>query len=253
MIQIKPASEATSRIPQGYEPVPGPLTFNADGLATQHNADFVHEPRFARAYEAGLRTIRSRRPTINVAWRVQVCCWAADHAAHLQGDFVECGVFTGIYSRAIVEYLDFGKRADRRFWLLDTFEGIPEVVLTEPERRRGIHRMNQKYGADCSAEVRATFAPFPNVHVVKGIVPFTLDQVTSDKIAYLSIDMNAAAPEIAALEFFWDKLVPGAMIVLDDYGFRAHIVQKIAMDEFARGRGISILPRPTGQGLMVKP
>jgi len=247
------ASDAIARIPQGYEPVQGPLTFNADGLATQHNADFIREERFARAYEAGLRTIRSRRPTINVAWRVQVCCWAADHAAHLQGDFVECGVFTGIYARAIVEYLDFGRRADRRFWLLDTFEGIPEAVLTEPERRRGIHRMNQKYGADCSDEVRATFAPFPNVRIIKGMVPFTLAQVEAEKVAYLSIDMNAAAPEIAALEHFWDKLVPGAMVVLDDYGFRAHIVQKIAMDGFARGRGVSILPLPTGQGLIVKP
>lgn len=246
-------SDPMGRVPPGYELVQGPLAFNADGLATQHNADFIGEPRFARAYAAGIATIRSRRPTINVAWRVQVCCWAADHAAHLDGDFVECGVFTGIYARAIVEYLDFGRRADRRFWLLDTFEGIPDEVLTEPERRRGIHRMNQKYGADCSAEVRATFAPFPNVHVIKGIVPFTLPEVKAEKVAYLSIDMNAAAPEIAALEHFWDRLVPGAMVVLDDYGFRAHIVQKIAMDEFARSRGVSILPLPTGQGLIVKP
>jgi O-methyltransferase len=241
------------RVPPGYELVPGPLTYNADGLATQHNADFRNEPRFARAYAAGMATIRSRRPALDVAWRVKTCCWAADHAAHLEGDFVECGVFTGIYSRAIVEYLDFGRRPDRRFWLLDTFEGIPTEVLTEPERRRGIDRMNAKYGADCSAEVRATFAPFPNVHVIKGIVPYTLPQVEAEKIAYLSIDMNAAAPEIAALEHFWDMLVPGAMVVLDDYGFRAHIVQKIALDEFARSHGVSILPLPTGQGLIVKP
>ncbi len=241
------------RVPPGYELVPGPLAYNADGLATQHNADFRHEPRFARAYAAGLETIRSRRPTLDVAWRVKTCCWAAEHAAHLEGDFVECGVFTGIYSRAIVEYLDFGRRGDRRFWLLDTFEGIPAEVLTEPERRRGIERMNAKYGPDCSAEVRATFAAFPNVRIIKGIVPYTLEQVEAEKVAYLSIDMNAAAPEIAAMEHFWDRLVPGAMVVLDDYGFRAHIVQKIALDEFARSHGVAILPLPTGQGLIVKP
>jgi hypothetical protein len=101
--------------------------------------------------------------------------------------------------------------------------------------------------------VRATFAPFPNVRIIKGIVPYTLPEVEAEKIAYLSIDMNAAAPEIAALEHFWDMLVPGAMVVLDDYGFRAHIVQKIALDEFARSHGVSILPLPTGQGLIVKP
>jgi hypothetical protein len=39
------------------------------------------------------------------------------------------------------------------------------------------------------------------------------------QVAYLSIDMNNATPEIAAANYFWDKLQPGAPILLDDYGF----------------------------------
>lgn len=80
----------------------------------------------------------------------------------------------------------------------------------------------------------------------------TLDQVKSDKISFLSIDLNCAAPEIAAAEFFWDKLVSGASIVLDDYGWAKHIVQKHAFDDFARRRGVPILSLPTGQGLIIK-
>lgn len=45
----------------------------------------------------------------------------------------------------------------------------------------------------------------------------------------------------------------GAVVVLDDYGFRAHIVQKLALDGFAKSRGVAILPLPTGQGLIIKP
>lgn len=244
---------AIARQPNGLELVQGPLTYNSDGLATQHNADFLREPRFAAAYARGMDTIRSRRATLQVGWRVQTCCWAAQHGLHLDGDFVECGVFTGIYSRAIVEYVDFNQENDRRFWLLDTFQGIAEEQLTEPERRLGVDRMNRKYAGDCYDEVKATFAPFPNVQIVKGAVPFTLEQVRADKVAYLSIDMNAAAPEIAAMEYFWDKLVRGAVVVLDDYGFRAHIVQKLALDRFAASRGVGIMPLPTGQGLIIKP
>ena len=43
------------------------------------------------------------------------------------------------------------------------------------------------------------------------------------------------------------------MVVLDDYGFRAHIEQKHAMDAFARSVGVSILSLPTGQGMISKP
>jgi hypothetical protein len=243
---------AMPRLPNGLEIVRGPLAYNADGLATQHNADFMRDPRFARAYAKGVDTIRSRRPQIEVGWRVQVCCWAAAHGAKLDGDFVECGVFTGIFSRAICEYLDFGTMSGRRFWLLDTFEGIVEAQLNEHERKLGVIRMNQKYGGDCSGEVRRSFAAFPNVHVVKGMVPETLAEVTSERIAYLSIDMNAAAPEIAALDFFWPRLIAGAVIVLDDYGWAPHIAQKHAFDAWAKRMSVGILPLPTGQGMIIK-
>jgi hypothetical protein len=42
--------------------------------------------------------------------------------------------------------------------------------------------------------------------------------------------MNNTTPEIAAAERFWDRLVPGGIIVLDDYGWRKQINQKIAFD-----------------------
>jgi hypothetical protein len=73
------------------------------------------------------------------------------------------------------------------------------------------------------------------------------------RVCYLSIDMNIVEPEIAAIEFFWDKLSPGAPVVLDDYGWSNYRLQKEAMDRFARQRGVAILTLPTGQGLLLKP
>ena len=64
--------------------------------------------------------------------------------------------------------------------------------------------------------------------------------------------MNIAYPEVAAIEFFWDKLVPGALVVLDDYGWTNNIEQKRAMDAFAAKKGVMILTMPTGQGLLIK-
>jgi O-methyltransferase len=71
-------------------------------------------------------------------------------------------------------------------------------------------------------------------------------------VAYLSIDMNIVLPEIAALEFFWDRLVPGAVVMLDDYGWATHRAQKAAFDAFARAHDAMILSVPTGQGIIIR-
>ena len=37
------------------------------------------------------------------------------------------------------------------------------------------------------------------------------------RIAYLHIDLNQAPAEIAALEVLFDRIVPGGIVILDDY------------------------------------
>ena len=229
-----------------------PITFNADGLATVHAAEFIDEPKFAEAARLGMATADTTAfAGAHLEWRIFVCCWAAAHARHLDGDFVECGVNTGIFSRAAMHYIDFAAMPDRRFYLLDTYEGLVEALLSEQELATG--RAANRYYFDCYQQVCETFAPFANARVIRGMVPDTLPQIDTDRVAYASIDMNCVAPEIAAGEYLWPRLVPGAVVVLDDYGWRAHILQKRAWDAFALAHGVKILAMPTGQGLMIKP
>ncbi len=203
-----------------------------DGLITAHNSDFRSDPTFREAYRLGKATGSWGRQ--DVEWRAYVCCWAAWSVRHKDGDFVECGVNRGGLSRAVMHYVGFASLG-KRFWLLDTYEGLVEHLISEEERQLGI--LPGGY-APCYDEVVQTFAALSGVEIVKGIVPDTLDRVTSDAICYLSLDMNNMAPEIAAAEHFWDKLVSGGIIVLDDYGWRKQINQKIAFDRFAEQRGI---------------
>ena len=59
--------------------------------------------------------------------------------------------------------------------------------------------------------------------------------------------MNCVIPEIAAIENFYPKLSIGSVILLDDYGWSAHYLQKRAMDKWADKMGVNILSLPTGQ------
>jgi O-methyltransferase len=228
--------------------VAGPLTYEQDGLATRHNSDFMTDARFARAYSRGRAT--GSWGEADIHWRAHVACWAAERALSVEGDFVECGVNRGGLALTVMGYVDFAGLKDRKFYLLDTFSGLSDTYILEEERRTGIRAGGYE---ECYEAVQETFSSIPNVEIIRGAVPETLPHVAAEKVAYLSIDMNCAEPEIAAAEFFWDKLVPGATMLLDDYGWSGHHVQKRAFDEFAKRKDVPLLCLPTGQGLILKP
>jgi O-methyltransferase len=183
---------------------------------------------------------------------VHIALWAATQAARRPGDFVECGVDTGMISLAICDWLDFN-RLDKDLRLFDTFSGIPDVQMTDAERNGigGWH--NREAYRECFAHTVTNFAPWPRCRLVRGMVPDTLSEFPADRrVAYLSIDMNIVLPEIAAIEFFRDRLVPGAIVLLDDYGWSTHTAQKEAFNAFARAHEAMILNLPTGQGLIIR-
>ena len=206
------------------------------------------DPRFVKAYARG---IKAAGRDYQWHWRVHVGLWAAYHAAKLEGDFVECGVNRGALSSAIMDYLNWNE-LDRRFFLLDTFRGLDERHISDEEKALGKTSSFGDY-AECYEEVKQSFAEFKNVVIIQGSVPDTLPLAETNEVAFLHVDMNCAPPEVAAMEYFWSKLVQGAVVVLDDYAYRGYEVQKRAIDRFALDRGIQVLSLPTGQGLIIKP
>ncbi len=225
----------------------GPATYKTDGLITSNNCDFINDELFKKAYEKAAATKPWNGFTLQ--WRTYIVCWFADYVKHFEGDFIECGVNTGAYSRAVIEYIDFPK-TNKKFYLFDTFSGLDESLVTELEKNAGINNYFGVY-KDVYQQVIETFSTY-NVQIIKGSVPSTLSLCNAEKICYLSIDMNCVEPEIAAINYFWDKIVIGGVILLDDYGFPMHIHQKNAFDSFAIQKGIKILSLPTGQGIIIK-
>lgn len=239
------------RIQEGTQILNG-LTYSADGLFLANSSDNLHDKRFAAAYQESLSVDdwRGTDGQVDMRWRYYMVCWFADFVKHLPGDFVECGVYKGGYAKAIMHYLPFAATG-KTYHMLDTYEGLSEVHLTEQERESGLFERYEKNYESCLGEVLRTFANDP-VSIIPGTVPETLAQCTAQQVCYLSIDMNCVAPEIAAANFFWDKLVPGAVVMLDDYGFPGHEEQKKAFDQFAADRDAPLLSLPTGQAVMFK-
>ena len=64
--------------------------------------------------------------------------------------------------------------------------------------------------------------------------------------------MNCMMPEIAAMNYFWPKMVRGTVTVLDDYGCSGHDEQRLAFDAWAKKNGVPLMNMPTGQGIIIK-
>ena len=223
--------------------------YDQEGLLTVHNHDFMQEPRFAESYRRA-EIAGEEQPSIH--WRTHVAIWTAQQALRVEGDFVECGVCKGFLSTAIMHYLDWNKLG-RRCFLFDTFRGLEESLLSDEEKKMGRMAFSGRRYGECFETTKKNFSGYKDVQLVRGPVPDTLATVEISRVAYLHLDMNCAAPEIATLRHFWPKISPGGFVLLDDYAFRGFEPQKRAFDSLASELGFSILSIPTGQGLIVHP
>ena len=225
-----------------------------DGLFTLHSDSFRSDPAFRGAYERGIQASNGVDPAFE--WRVHIALWAARTALRVNGDFVECGVNAGFVSSAIMQKLQWNA-VGRRFYLIDTFGGPILTQYSEQEVRSGrlaIAKQALEAGAYVTDtdRVRANFATWQNVIVVQGAIPEILAKTDFSAVAFVHVDMNCTLPELAAFEFFWDRLSPGAVVLFDDYAYYGHDSQREAIDAAARARGAEVLSLPTGQGLIIK-
>ena len=254
---MKAAPEASNRLIIGFlRKVFGPDAYIQDGLVSLHRSNFTQDPAFQRAYARGMKATDGTDLYL-WHWRVHIALWASTAASHLEGDFVECGVNYGFMSSAIMENLDWD-RLGKTFYLLDTFSGLDPRFISAEEQQAGTldknaDRLVSGFYVDGVEGVRANFRQWKNQQIIVGSVPETLEQVHATKVAYLALDMNCAPPELAALRHFWPRLVPGGIVLLDDYGYMGFEEQGVAFDELAKELGISICALPTGQGLIIRP
>lgn len=220
--------------------------FHCNGFITyDRNLSFGSDQKFMQ--------LASRHAALfdmsNWHWNLHVALWAAKTALHLPGDFIELGVFRGLTTGFVADYLEWQK-IPKIWYLFDLFGKFDQSQANDSWE---VSYYDQYDPTTWEAQVRERFAPYPNIVVTKGNVPNILHTAkTPDKIAFMHLDLNAAKAEIAALEVLFDRIVPGGVILLDDYGWTAaHETQKMEMAWFAE-RGYMVMEIPTGQGLVIK-
>ena len=222
------------------------FAFTADGMGTDHHLPFEADSEFNTLYDGMMRTWFGS--PLDVRWRVWILTQCARQCSQHEGNFAEFGVYRGGYAFMVLSRAKL--RREQRFFLFDTFEGIPDSHLTEQEAEEGFAgRLANTSVAYVSDYLKAWS---DHIVIVEGDVFETFPRTETGLLSFCSLDLNASAPTAAALEYAYPRLVAGGMIVMDDYGFEGYEAQREIIDRFFQERGDFVLALPTGQALFVK-
>lgn len=160
------------------------------------------------------------------------------------GNMAECGVHTGFSAMYINRFAPYSK-----LYLFDSFKGFAQRDI-DKERSIGneefLNSMFNKVGlfSDTSPEIVMKRMMFPeNVILKQGWIPESFEGV-DDLFCFVHLDMDLYAPMLAALSFFWNRMIHFGILILHNYTDSVLPGVKKAVDDFESqlGRKVTKVP-----------
>jgi len=154
----------------------------------------------------------------------------------IPGDVVECGVYNG-GTAAVLARVATHSNLNRTVWLFDSFKGMPQTTEVDGAEARA-YVGEVKGSADRVRDLlQSAGADMSRVRIVEGLFEETFPTIQIPRIALLNVDADWYESVKLCLERFYDRVVPGGFVSLDDYGHWPGC--KRAVDEFFEKRGLS--------------
>jgi hypothetical protein len=161
------------------------------------------------------------------------------------GDIVECGVFKGTGVLFWAKLLQiFHPLSSRKVVGFDTFGEYPATGEVDRKFAAELCAEAAYEGADPAAllEIAAECGVRDRIELIPGDATVTIREYVEARpgfrIALLNLDFDTYAPTRAALEALYDSVVPGGIVICDEYGLSG-CSESDAVDDYVRGHGLS--------------
>lgn len=164
------------------------------------------------------------------------------------GDFIETGVWRGgvtLFMRAILEA--YGEE-NRRVWVADSFEGLPEPdaekypIEAETHSGKVMTKVYDHFAVSLE-QVQDNFARFDfldnRVCFLKGWFKDTLPSAKFTELAIMRLDGDYYESTRDALVHLYPKLSPGGFVIIDDYGEDTWTYCRRAVDDFREKEAVT--------------
>jgi len=158
---------------------------------------------------------------------------AAANAAPLGLPAVEAGTFRGGSAYFLAAALRYHAGEERELLTIDTFSGHAEADVAPEEAAQ--HPPGHFGEADLE-DVRAFLSPFARVRVHPARFPEGASEyLPAGALAFAHLDMDLHRPTLASLALLEDRMAPGGVIVVDDFGAPKTPGIRRAVEEFLAG------------------
>jgi len=176
-----------------------------------------------------------------------------DMTKNLNGDIVECGVFKGSGMMAWLKLLDLYEPNSLKkcigfdFFGDDFVDELHNDIDRETMRQVFTRDKNLK-DDDVSMEgirdkILRSGIRESKFELVKGDIGVTSAQAAKERpgfrISVLNLDLDLDEPTYATLVNLWDRVVPGGVVVFDEYAYHRWS-ESNAVDRFVRLKGLEL-------------
>ena len=186
-------------------------------------------------------------------WRHYLVYWSAKVASRISfgehQNFVELGVCDGL-TAWYASHARQSSSCGGEFFLYDSWQEIRSDLLTAKERSSA---GSYAYLNIENTQRNLSFCGVDKFIFNKGYLPESLSYSRNpDSVVWIHIDLNSSIPTIASLEYFWERLLPGGLLLLDDFAWPGYEETRIKVEQWCLDRQLDILQFPTGQALVTK-
>ena len=163
-------------------------------------------------------------------------------AVKLEGDIIECGVFRGRTLLRLANYVNSVNK-DKTLFGLDSFEGFPTDTIIEGDLgpNRTMAKVKGRFKNTGGARERIERVAKHlglNVELHKGFFENTLPNVVKDgrKFCFIHLDCDIYESYKTCLNSLYESLVPGGIMLFDEYACPIWPGATAAVDEFFSDR-----------------
>ncbi|MDZ4778846.1 MAG: TylF/MycF/NovP-related O-methyltransferase [Planctomycetia bacterium] len=186
-----------------------------------------------------IRQVRRERRWLVTANEAFLVYSLARSTAKLSGSMAEVGVYQGGSAKMICE-----AKGETPLHLFDTFEGLPESSAADNH----VHVPGQ-YACSLGS-VRTYLSGYSNVHFHKGRFPDGTLPLANARFSFVHFDVDLYQSTLDCLRFFYERMLPGGVMLSHDYSILAGVRQAFA--EFLADKAEELVELPSTQCLVIK-
>ena len=164
------------------------------------------------------------------------CYQFLKQVAPLEGHVAEFGVFQGgsaYFMASVMEHIKVDQK--KKLLLFDSFSGLPDKnsvdYFEKGSFRSGIGPEQLKH----------LLSEFNQVQIFEGAFKDTLENSGIEKLSLAHIDCDQYAPTKYLCEHLYEKMVPGGIMMFQDYSLGITYGERIAVDSFFKDKRESVL------------